>query len=353
MKTSLALILSLMMILTVACGGIQSSSGPSETSGNDQTPQQGSKFVIKINNDTAANTLKGESWLHFKETLESKIGDRVEVQIYDSGTLYNQSEQIQALQQNNIQMISPAPGVLTGQFPKLAVFGLPYLFKSPEMISEIIRDEEVTSNLFKELEEKNAKVISVWLNGWRMISAREPVNNLDELKDVKIRVPAGNNYVETFKALGANVVTINWSEVPISLQQGVIDAVEPTPNANYSDKIFEVAPYITKINYMLDIYVIVVNKQWLEDLPDDVRSAIVESIEQTQAWNWERTTKANEEAMTKMEEEGATFIQLTEEELARWQNATTPVLEMYKSEVGADLIDKIINISENFEWERP
>jgi C4-dicarboxylate-binding protein DctP len=357
MKKYLVLIMSIMIIYTAACGSQNSSQGTSgaakETSSQTQAPAKAGKVVIKINNELAAHTVKGESWLYFKKVLTSKVGDKVDVQIYDNGTLYNQTEQIQALQQNNVQLIAPVPGVLTGQFPKLAVFGLPYLFRSPDMISQVINDQSITTDLFKEVEEKNAKIISVWLNGWRMVSARKPVNNLEEMKKVKIRVPGGANYVDTFKALGANVVTLNWSEVPTSLQQGVIDAAEPTPNANYSDKLYEVAPYITKSNHMLDIYVIVTNKKWLEGLPADIRKAVEETVEETQKWNWERTTKANVEAMDAMQKEGAKFIQLSDEELKRWEDATKPVLESYKKIVSPQLIDKLVDTAQKFKWDRP
>jgi C4-dicarboxylate-binding protein DctP len=269
-KIKILAVLSLIFLLIAAAGCSNSSStnhssgGSNQSSGDSSNKSSGKKYVIKVNNDVAANTLKGQSWRHFKEALESSsVGDQVDVQIYDSGSLFAQSKQLQALQQNQIQLMAPVPGVLSGQFPKLQAFGLPYLFKSPDMIAAAIADPNIGPKLFAGPESKGVKITSVWLNGWRMVASSKPIKSIDDLKNVKIRVPGGNNYVNTFKALGADPVTIDWGEVPSSLQQGVIDAVEPTPNANVSDKIFELAKYTTTSDHILDIYVICANKKWL------------------------------------------------------------------------------------------
>lgn len=342
-KFGVALMALVIMMLLAGCGG-QGSSGQS---GDGVT-------TIRINNDVAANTLKGESWRHFQEALESRLGDRVEIEIFDSGSLYSQDTQLQALQQNNVQFIAPVPGVLSGQFPELSVLGLPYLFKSPEMIDAAINDPDIGGELLAGVEEQGITIESVWLNGWRMVQTRDnPIEKLEDMEGIAIRVPPGDNYVGTFEELGANPTTINWSEVPTSLQQGVIDAAEPTPNANLSDKLYEVAPHITNTDHILDLYVIATNKQWFDGLPSEVQEAIKESLEETAEWNWERTKQANEEALQTMQEEGATLTRLDDSELARWQEATEPVIDGYEPVVGPDIIEALQQLADEYEWERP
>jgi len=309
--------------------------------------------TILINNDVAENTLKGESWRHFQEALESKLGDRVDIEIFDSGSLYSQDTQLQALQQNNVQFIAPVPGVITGQFPEMGVLGLPYLFKSPEMIDAAINDPTIGGELLAGVEEQGITVESVWLNGWRMVQTRDrSIERLEDMEGLAIRVPPGDNYVQAFEELGASPTTINWSEVPTSLQQGVIDAAEPTPNANLSDKIYEVAPHITATDHVLDLYVIATNKEWFDGLPSEVQEAIRESLEETAEWNWERTQQDNEVALQTMQEEGATFITLDDSELARWQEVTEPVIEHYETVVGSDVINELRQLAEQYDWQR-
>ena len=328
-----------LMLVVVGCGA--SGSGEGET------------VNIVINNDVAADTLKGESWRQFESNLSSKLGDQVQIEIFDSGSLYNQDDQLAALQQNNVQFIAPVPGVLSGSFPELSVFTLPYLFKSPAMIDEALNDPELGGEILASVEEENVEIKSTWLNGWRMVQTRdEPVESLEDVRGLRIRVPAGDAYIQTFETLGATPTGINWSEVPTSLQQGIIDAAEPTPNANLSDNLYEVAPYITNTDHALDFYVIATNKEWFDGLSADVQQAIEEALEETAEWNREQTESENEEALETMQTEGATFTRLDDEELGRWQDATQPVIEDYRSVVGSDVIDSLLQLAEKYDWER-
>lgn len=330
-------------IFTVGCAG---SGG--QGNGSSET------VTIKINNDVASNTVKGKSWREFEKQLTSRLGDQVNVEISDSGSLYSQENQLEALQQNNVQFIAPVPGVLSGDFPELGTLGLPYLFKSPDMIDEAMNDPDIGGELLSGLEERNVEISSIWLNGWRMVQTRdEPVKSLEDMQGLSIRVPAGENYVKTFEELGARPSGIDWTEVPTSLQQGIIDAAEPTPNANLSDNLYEVAPNITSTDHILDFYVIATNKEWFDNLSPKVKRAVEESLEETAKWNWEQTEKENEEALKTMQSKGANFTQLDDEELARWQEATRPVIEDYRSIAGSDVIDSLLELSKKHEWERP
>lgn len=342
----------LALTMVAAVSGCGQNSGKTST-GNSASGGTGKVITIKISNDIGANTLKGKSWRHFAQDLKTKLGSKVKVEISDNGSLYSQSEQLQALEQNDVQFIAPVPGVISGQFPKVAVFGLPYLFKSPDMIQAALDDPNIGGAVFADLAKKNVDVMGVWLNGWRMVSSKTPVKSLSDMKGLKIRVPTGNNYVDTFKAMGANVDTINWGEVPTSLQQGVINAVEPTPNANLSDKIYQVAPYITNTDHILDIYLIATNQKWLDSLPKDVQTAVKDSMKDTDKWNWDQTNSANSDALKTMKSDGAHLIELDSSQLAEWQKATLPVINEFKPIVGADLVNRVQQLAQKYQWQRP
>ena len=89
------------------------------------------------------------------------------------------------------------------------------------------------------------------------------------MKGLKIRVQSAPIYVDTMKAFGANVIAMSWSETPTALQQGVIDAVEPTPNAWVAAKIYELVDNITVTGYCFDFYIVGANKQWWQGFPGE------------------------------------------------------------------------------------
>lgn len=294
---------------------------------------------IIVSNDTQQTTLKGQSWDFFKRELETELGPRVRVEVHHSGTLYDQRSQVQALQLGAIQFISPVTGVYAATAPKLAVLGLPYLLPTARAVQTVVEDEALSNALFGDMRSKALEPIAFWLNGERDVGRRgTPIMRPSDMRGVKIRVPPGPGYVEAFREIGANVVTIDWGEVPAALSQGVIDAVEPVANAWLSSRLYETANQITRIGYVLDFYVVSTNKPWWDRLPAPTRDAIRRVMSRTTEWNWTNTARVNDEAYQRIAASGATIHTLTEAQRNEWRDAMRPTW----SRVGNPLVGEAV-----------
>jgi len=302
---------------------------------------------IIINNDTQQQTLKGQTWELFKKEITAEMGNRVNVQLHHSGTLYDQRGQVQALQLGAIQFIAPVTGILGGTAPKLAVLGLPYLLPTPKALDAALKDPQVSNILFGELRSRGIEPASIWLNGPRDVGRRgTPILRPADMRGVKIRVPPGANYVEAFRQLGANVVAIDWGEVPTALSQGVIDAVEPVPNAWLASKLYEIANQITRIGYILDFYVVATNKPWWDRLGAN-KGPVQRALDKATAWNLENTNRINEEAYKTMQSRGTTVHTLTAAQLKEWRDAMRPVwAKLGNPLVGEQVMAKLAAIGE-------
>jgi len=301
-----------------------------------------------VNNDTGSVSLKGQTWEHFKQLVEERLGDEVTVELHHGGALYSQKTMLQAVQLGAIHAIAPVVGVFTGTFPKLAVLTLPFLLTTPTAIEAAMNDEAISAELFDDLREQGVEPVAVWLNGPRNVGRKgQPVLTPADMKGVKIRVPGGSNYVEAFRAVGANVITMDWGEVPTALQQGVIDAVEPTPNAWLSSRLFEIADHITDTGYIYDFYIVGLNKAWWDGLSPNVREELQTIMDETTKWNWENTDRVNAEAEEKMTAEGATIHKLTDEQRSQWKEAMRPVWDkLGRSLIGDEVMERLIEIGE-------
>lgn len=303
---------------------------------------------IISNNDIEQNSIKGRAFDMLEELIEERLGDQVNVTTHHGSTLYSQTDQISALQLGAINFISPTVGVYTGDFPKLNVLVLPYLLRSPAAIQAALDDPDIGQVLLADMEQANLQPLAAWLNGPRDVgTSGEPILTLEDLEGVRIRVPPGDNYVRTFEALGANVTTIAWGEVPTALQQGIIDAVEPVPHAWVSSGMYELADQITKTEHIWDFYIVSTNKTWWDGLPDDVRSELTDIIAEVTEANWADTIAANEDALALMEEEGVTIHDLSDDERARWVEAVRPVWsDLGDPLVGSEVMQRLAEIGD-------
>lgn len=312
-------------------------------------PALAAPIKIVVANDIEPSSVKGRTWEYFKELASKELGDKVKIDVSHGEALFNQKSLVQAVQLGAIQFISPAVGIYSGAFPKVTVLVLPYLMPSPAAIREAMNDPKVGIPLMEDLRKTNVEPLAAWLNGPRDIgtTALKPILTPADMKGVKIRVPPGANYVETFKALGANVTTMAWGEVPTALRQGVIDAVEPTPNAWLSAHLYETAKQITRTEYIWDFYIVAVNKTWWDKLPADVRAGLKRAIDRATDWNWENTAIANREAYEKIRAAGATINDLTPEQRKAWADAVKPVWSsLGDGLVGKEVMSRLVQIGD-------
>jgi len=296
----------------------------------------GAATDIIISNDTQQKSLKGQTFDVLKNEIEKRLGKKVVVKLYQSGTLFDQKTQIQGLQLGSAHIIAPTAGIYSPVAPKIGVLLLPFLLSSPEAIDAALKDEVVRKAFVPDLESKNITPIAVWMNGPRDFGYKGSGLKLlpQDWKGMKIRVQSAPVFIETMKAINANVIAMSWSEVPSALQQGVIDAAEPAPNAWKAAGLYKVVNHIILNDYVYSFYVVGANKQWWQGLPADVREGMQAALTAATQWNWENAAKINAEALQFIEKSGTKVDKLNAEQKKAWQKAVAPVWK----KLGADVV---------------
>lgn len=304
------------------------------------TAQAAIKMVMS--NYTQAATVKGKTFSLLKSLIEKNLKGKVTVELYQAGTLFSQKTEIQGLQLGSTQLIAPTTGIFSSISPKINAMLLPYLLSTPKAIDAAVHDPLIRKTFFTELEAKNVKPLTVWINGPRDLFYKGDKTILvpADMQGLKIRVQPADIFVKTMKAFGANVVSMNWGEVPTAIQQGVIDAAEPTPNACVASKIYELVNNATLFHYVYSYYIVATNKQWWDGLPAGIRDQLEKDIAQATKWNWAQTNAANQAALKTIADAGVKIHRLNAAELAKWVEAVKPVWK----ELGTDVVgEKVMN----------
>jgi C4-dicarboxylate-binding protein DctP len=314
------------------------------------TPSQ-AQVKIVMSNDNSGLGLKGKTFDMFKQEIEKRLGGKVAIDLHHSGTLFNQKTQIQAVQLGSAHFIAPGQGIFASLASKINVLSIPFLLPSPEAIEAAINDPLVRQAFVPDLERKNLALVGVWMNGPRDISTRsaKPILVPGDLSGVKIRVQPAPVDIKTMQAFGANVVTIDWTEVPTAMQQGVIDAVEPTPNALVGAGLPELIGQTSKVAYRFDFYLVATPKAWWDKLPPDVRSGIQEAFAATTRWNWENTEKENAAAYAKVAALGKKVNDLTNAQRQEWIKAVQPLWKQFgDDDVGPAVMARLREINKKY-----
>ena len=142
-------------------------------------------------------------------------------------------------------------------------------------------------------------------------------------------------------ALGAVPQVMAFSEVYQALQTGVVDGTENPPSNMFTQKMNEVQKHATISNHGYLGYAVIVNKQFWDGLPDDVRANLEKAMAESTEYANGIAEEENDKSLQAMKDAGTTeFHEMTEEERAEWLEVLKPVHEEMADRIGADLIQE-------------
>ncbi|MGA7875100.1 MAG: TRAP transporter substrate-binding protein [Desulfoferrobacter sp.] len=223
----------------------------------------------------------------FKELLESKSDD-YEVKIYHSASLGSETEILQQIQMNTVQMGIITDGPFDVFVPEVRVINYPFLFGSYQQVDEVL-DGPAGQELLKRLEKVGLKGLAFSENGFRnLTNNKRPVHTVEDVSGLKIRVMESVLHKELWRMLGANPTPMGWP-IYTELQQGTIDGQENPLSVIWTYKLYEVQKYLTLTGHVYSAHIDVANLKWFEGLPakdqDLIRQCMVEAAKYQRSWN--------------------------------------------------------------------
>lgn len=275
----------------------------------------------------------------FKPYVEEQSQGRITVELYPNGQLGGDRQAIEAVQLGTIQMTIPAAAVLSGFEPKFQVFDLPYLFKSKEAAYKAL-DGELGRSLNDMLPPLGLINLAYGENGFRHISNNEgPIESPADLKGFKIRTMENPVHMATFKLLGANPTPMSFGELYTALQQGTVDAQENPIPLVYTSKFYEVQKYYTLDGHVYAATVVLINSDFFNSLPEDLQQIVLEGAEKYRDEQRKLADQQDVEMLEALKESGMEINELTEEQKQVFIDATLPVYDQFKEELGEGLIE--------------
>src|SRR5512138_360990 len=252
--------------------------------------------TIRLSHITAKDSPWDKGAVRFADLVAKNTNGRIAVKVYPQSQLANGSQkaELEMLQSGVLDMTWDSPIILALFLDeRFDVFNLPWLYPSMDVANKVA-DGPMGELAYRWLSEKGIVGLGIGVNGYReLTNSKRAIAAPDDMKGIKFRVAGSKLYLETFKLLGANAVTMSFGELFTALQQGVIDGQENPTAIIDSSKLYEVQKYLTLWHYSFDPLVLCINKKLFDALRPADREAIRAAAKEAVAY--ERALSAEEE----------------------------------------------------------
>jgi tripartite ATP-independent transporter DctP family solute receptor len=205
-------------------------------------------------------------------------------------------------------------GILGNVVPALNVQQVPFAFRTAAAAHRAM-DGALGAYLRQEMAAKGIVgfPVGAFDNGIRQIGGRtRPVRTPADLAGLRMRVPDGRMFDDTFRALGAEPVTVNSSGIYAALKSGQVDAQENPLAYMHSFRHYEVMKYISMTSHMWSGFNLIANQAAWRRLPADLQALVERHAARAVRLQREDQERANAEARTELASRGLAFNDVEE-----------------------------------------
>ena len=285
----------------------------------------------------------GELWAN---KVRERTNGRINIKLYPGVSLIqgDQTREFSALRQGVIDMAVGSTITWSPQVKQLNLFSLPFLMPD-YAAADALTQGEVGKSLFQTLDKAGVVPLAWGENGYREISnSKKAIKSPDDLKGMKIRVVGSPLFLDTFTALGANPTQMSWADAQPAMASSAVDGQENPLSVYMAAKLYTVAQkHLTLWGYMNDPLIFVVNKDiWNSWTPADreiVKQAAIDAGKEQIAIARKGVIEADKPLLKEIASHGVTVTQLSPAEREAFVKATRPVVEKWKGQIGADLVN--------------
>ena len=277
----------------------------------------------------------------FAEIVGSKSGGKIKVNLFPGGTLGGDAPNISALQGGTLEMVVLNAGILAAQVKEFAVFDFPFMFANAREADTVV-DGPFGKMMLDKLDSKNIHGLAYWELGFRNITnGRRPINKVEDIAGLKLRVIPNPINVDWVSALGANPTPMPFPEVYAALDQRAIDGQENPVTVINANKFYEVQKHLAITNHQYNPQAVIVSKKLWDTLSADEKKMFTDAGVEAAAYQRKVSREQASEALDNLKKNGMQITEFNAAETAKFREKMKPVIDKHSSSVGNEVVSAL------------
>lgn len=298
------------------------------------------KMSIIVNNETSW----GRAAIRFADGVKVRTNGRIRIKIYFEGQLFagEQTTEFQLLQQGLADFAIGSTINWSPHVKELNLFNLPFMFPNHAALDAVVAGEP-GKQLFQLISQKGVVPIAWGENGFREVTnSKRPIRRPEDFHGLNVRVVGVPIFADTFRALGANPITITWAKAQEAFRHGEVDGQENPIALIIPYRLWAAHKYITLWRYAIDPTILSVSaKTWMDLTPEDQKAVrevgeLMMAVQKKEAREGLENAAIVVDVLQKVYQMEAT--QLSAADVATFRDKTRSIYNKWADDIGMELV---------------
>ena len=278
----------------------------------------------------------------FKSIVEAKSGGKIKINLFPAAQLGNDQFHVSGVQGGTIEMSVMNSGILASQVPAFAIFDFPFMFES-EAVADKIVDGAFGKKMHTRLEEKGIVGIAYWELGFRnMTNSKKPLNKVEDIAGLKLRVIPNPINLDWVKALDANPTPLPFPELYGALENKAVDGQEnPIPTIKGA-KFSEVQKHLALTKHVYNPQSVMMSKKFWDTLTNDEKKLLADAAQESAVFQRQTNRAALTKDLADLKAAGMLVTEFPAAETAKFVEKMKPVITKYAANVGAEVVTEFL-----------
>jgi len=239
------------------------------------TTAHGADVTVRFSTAAPPSDFLAKSLEALKAEVEAaNVG--VKVETHPASTLFRQGTEVPALQRGNLEMSTMTNFEVAQQMAEYGLFNRAYLFRDYDHLRAVF-DGAIGETYRRAVADKmGIEILAVAYLGTRQVNLRQKrsVKAPADLAGVKMRMPAGPEWLLLGKAIGVSPVPLGMPEVYLALKTGSIDGQENPLSILNAAKFYEVTEQVVLTSHMVQPVFFDIAKPFFDKLTPEQKTVL-------------------------------------------------------------------------------
>jgi TRAP-type C4-dicarboxylate transport system substrate-binding protein len=231
--------------------------------------------VLTFGGSDAIGSILDRQNVRFTACVNEKAAGKLKVNFIQGEQLGSDVQVIEQMMKGSVQVYGDVLDWYANWVKDYAILAWGFTFRDADHMQKFLDSPTYVAMAEKLRKEQGLRILAAAPTQPRILFSKKAVGSLNDLKDVKMRVPEIKTYLTLWETLGTRPSRLAWGEIYLGLKTGVVEAAEGPISSAYAAKFHEAAPFVIRTDHLMSSAHITVNDKTFSALPAELQQVLV------------------------------------------------------------------------------